>query len=156
MSGGLYCCLLRAADPEVARHTAHCCSCGVSPWVQGGPPPVQCLLSWGGGARFSHPDRASHLCAVDGMGPQGPCPSRVLDTTETVPGHDRDVLAFLGHVSDTTRNTFRRALKNTFRRSLAHTFRRFYRLPWNVGRKGLTIRSYYNDISRPSAAPIGD
>ena len=36
------------------------------------------------------PDRASHLCAVDGMGPEAPCPGRGTDTTRTRLRHDQD------------------------------------------------------------------
>ena len=36
------------------------------------------------------PDRASHLCAVDGMGPEAPCPGRDPDTTRTRLRHDQD------------------------------------------------------------------
>ena len=84
-------CSLKAADPcTLAYRTALRCSRDVPSCATMGP-------RWGATGRSGPgpvlafpPDRASHLCAVDGMGPEAPCPGRDPDTTRTRLRHGQD------------------------------------------------------------------
>ena len=86
-----YDCLLKAVDPEVTRTPTPPYCTLLQPWcVTVGPRWCATGRSGPGPVPTLPPDRASHLCAVDGMGPEAPCPGRDTDSPRTRLRHGQD------------------------------------------------------------------